>query len=196
MIIGITGTLGAGKGTVVEYLKKKGFVHAAISGSGFLAEEAKRRGLFPERPVLQKIANEYRSKSPTALIEAVYESAKEKIERGENVVLEPQHTLAEVEFIKSKGGIELAVDADLKTRYERIKNRRSSKDDVSFEEFEKIQTQEMFSNDPNKNNLAAAIAAADFKLINNGTQEELFAQVEKALKQRTPPRRRDWLTGV
>ena len=30
IIIGITGTLGAGKGTVVEYLKKKSFKHYSV----------------------------------------------------------------------------------------------------------------------------------------------------------------------
>ena len=30
MIIGITGTLGAGKGTVVDFLKEKGFRHFSV----------------------------------------------------------------------------------------------------------------------------------------------------------------------
>ncbi len=183
MIIGITGTLGAGKGTVTNFLvAHKGFLHVAVSGSGFLRDEARRRGLPLERPIYQQIANEYRAKGATGLMEAVYESAKDDIISGANIVLEPQHTAAEVAFIRSKGGIELSVDADLPIRYERIHARGSEKDHVTFEEFLAIQTQELHSDDPNKNNLGAAIALADYHLTNNGTPEELFRQVEEVLK--------------
>jgi dephospho-CoA kinase len=181
MIIGITGTLGAGKGTVTEYLvREKGFKQFAVSDT-FLAGEAKKRGLEPTRPNRQMIANEYRAKGPTKLMEAVYEFARPAIEAGENVIIDPQHTAGEVNFIKEKGGLVFAVDADLEVRYKRIKLRGGPKDKVSFEEFEKIQNQEMRSDDPNRNNLGAAIAAADVRLTNNTTPEELFAQVEVAL---------------
>jgi dephospho-CoA kinase len=181
MIIGITGTLGAGKGTVVEYLKTKGFKHFAVSDT-FLVSEAKKRGLEPTRVVRRDIANEFRAKGPTKLMEAVYEMAHPSIEAGENVIIEPQHTAGEVGFIQSIGGTELSVDADLEVRYQRIQKRASSKDNVSFEDFKKEQEFEMSQADPNMNNLGAAIAKADYHLTNNGTQEELFKQVEEALK--------------
>lgn len=180
MIIGITGTLGAGKGTVVEYLKTKGFKHFAVSDT-FLASEAKKRGLTPDRMTRHNIANEYRAKGPTKLMEAVYAMAKPAIEAGEDVIIEPQHTVGEVQFIQSIGGIEFSVDADLHTRYERITKRGSEKDNVSFDEFKRVEDLEMVSTDPNKNNLKAATAAADKHFTNNGTQDELFAQVEAAL---------------
>lgn len=181
MIIGVTGTLGAGKGTVVEYLTLKGFRHVAVSDT-FLAGEAVKRGLTPDRVTRRDIANEYRAKGPVALMEAVYELTGPYIEAGENIVLEPQHTTREVEFIQSKGGVEFAVDANLETRYERIKKRGSAKDLVSYEQFVEEQTREMQSDDPNKNNLGAAIKKADYLFHNDGTPEELFAQVEAVLK--------------
>ena len=47
-IIGITGTLGAGKGTIVDYLvQKKGYLHYSVRA--FLSEEVKRRGLEGEK---------------------------------------------------------------------------------------------------------------------------------------------------
>jgi dephospho-CoA kinase len=181
MIIGITGTLGAGKGTVVEYLKTKGFKHFGVSDT-VLVGEAVKRGLVPDRLTRRNIANEFRSKGPTKLIEAGYQMALADIEAGVNVVIEPQHTAAEVDFIKTIGGIELAVDANLETRYERIVKRGTDKDKITFEQFKKEQEFEMTQTDPNMNNLGAAIAKADIHLTNNGTQEELFAQVEAALQ--------------
>lgn len=180
MIIGVTGTLGAGKGTVVEYLKSKGFKHFAVSDT-FLAGEAQKRGLEATRPNRQMIANEYRALGPTRLMEEVAALAKDAIAAGEDVVIEPQHTAGEVKFIQSQGGFEIAVDADIDIRYERIKKRGGSKDNVSHEEFVAFQAVEMASDDPNKNNLAAAIAAADAKVSNDGSLEDLHAQIEEVL---------------
>ena len=180
MIIGVTGTLGSGKGSVTEYLVSKGFKQLAVSDT-FLAGEAIRRGLVPDRITRRDIANEYRAEGPTKLMEAVYEMARTDFEAGENVVLDPQHTVAEVRFIQDKGGIVFGVDAAIETRYERIKKRGSAKDSVSFEEFQKEQQHEMASADPNKNNLGAALAAADYHIENNGTLEELHQQIDQVL---------------
>ena len=181
MIIGITGTLGAGKGTVTDFLvEKKNFLHASVSG--FLAAEAQQRGIYPDRIARQRIANEFREKGPTGLMEAVYASVKDDIAHSARVVLEPQHTVAEVLFVQSLGGIEISVDADLRTRYDRIYARGSEKDHVTFEEFSRIQEREMWSDDPNKNNLGAAMARADIHLTNNGTPAELFALIEEAVQ--------------
>lgn len=180
MIIGITGTLGAGKGTVVEFLKAHGFVHFAVSDT-FLRNEAKRRGLQPDRPTRRDIANEYRAQGPTKLMEAVLAEAAGEIAAGTDVIVEPQHTVPEVEFIKEHGGIVLSVDADLPVRYERITKRGSEKDHVSYEEFVAEQVKELASADPNKNNLAAAIEAADYHFLNNGSVEELHVQIEEVL---------------
>lgn len=181
MIIGITGTLGAGKGTVSEYLvQKKGFEHFAVSDT-VLVGEARKRGLEPNRDTRRAIANEYRALGPTKLVEAGYMIAEPAIAAGKDVIIDPLHTAAEVEFIQSKGGIVVGVDADLRVRYERIAKRGGSKDHVSFEEFSAQQALEMASEDPNKNNLAAALHGADVQLTNNGTPEELYAQIERAL---------------
>ena len=174
----MTGTLGAGKGTVTDYLvRKRGFVHVSVSE--FLAAEAVRRGLEANRQARHDIANEYRSAGPTALMEAVYRSVGEETARA---ILEPQHTPAEVHFIQSKGGVVLSVDASLETRYDRIRKRGSPKDNVSFEEFARFQELEMASSDPNKNNLGGAIAAADIHLTNDAEPETLYQAVDAALR--------------
>ncbi len=180
MLLGITGTIGAGKGAVVECLvSEHGFKRVAVSDD-FLRSEAIRRGIEPDRVARRDIANEFRAKSPTALMEAVVASVGD-ITNGD-VIVDPQHTEAEVRFIQERGGYVLAVDAELSVRYERIKKRASEKDNVTYEQFVEQQNHEMQSNDPNKNNLAAAIKAADRLIENNGTFEELKIQVAYVLE--------------
>lgn len=61
LIIGITGTNGAGKGTVVEYLvKNKGFAHYSVSD--YLGKLLKRKNKEINRDNLREIANEIRAK--------------------------------------------------------------------------------------------------------------------------------------
>lgn len=181
MILGVTGMLGAGKGTVVEYLETKGFKIFAVSDT-FLVSEAMKRGLEPTRDSRRIIANEYRSLGPTKLQEAVYEMARKDIEAGHNVVIEPQHTAGEVRFIQTLNGVVLSVDADIYTRYERIKKRATAKDDVTFDEFKDAEERESHSDNPNENNLIVATKEADIHITNDGTLEELHTQVDVVLE--------------
>jgi len=179
IIIGITGTLGAGKGTIVECLKNKGFQHYSVRE--YLVEEIKRRGLPINRDSMVKVANELRKKhSPSYLAEQLYKQAKKS---GQNCVIESLRTLGEIEALRrNKNFYLLAVDADPKTRYDRIIKRQSETDQVSFKKFIEDEKREMVSTDPNKQNLSKCIEMADFRLDNSGTIEELYKQVNNVLQ--------------
>ena len=181
MIIGVTGTLGSGKGTVSEYLvKEKGFVQFAVSDT-FLAGEAIRRGLQPNRQARHDIANEYRAQGPMKLMEACYEFASRAIAEGKDVIIDPQHTPDEVRFIQEKGGFVIAVNADIAIRYERIKKRGGAKDNVSFEEFKRMDDLEASPTATSNNNLLGALEAADVLLTNDGSLEDFHTQIDAAL---------------
>ncbi|KKS83836.1 MAG: hypothetical protein UV60_C0032G0005 [Parcubacteria group bacterium GW2011_GWA2_43_11] len=180
VIVGITGTHGAGKGTITKYLTREhGFAYFSVSQ--FLAAEVERKGLTANRNARAELANEYRSKGPTALMEAVYRTIDPTLPR---VVLEPQYTTDEVRFIHLKGGIVIAVNASLETRYARVQKRGGLKDAISFEEFKAFQEREMGSSNSNQQNLASAMAEADIQLQNNGTVEELEQALESELTKR------------
>jgi len=179
MIIGVTGTLGAGKGSVVDYLtKEKGFAHLGVTD--FMRSVAKERDIAPVRMTFHDIANEYRMLGPTKLQEAVIAWGKGK---GimDNFVIEAQHTPEEVRFVQEQGGIVIAVDADMRTRYDRITGRGHDKDNTTFEEFKAHEELEMRPTDSSSNHLVEALAAADYHIDNNGTLEELRAKIEDAL---------------
>lgn len=176
-IVGITGTLGAGKGTVVDYLVQHcGFRHYSVRG--YLREEAERRQLTNiNRDTFTAIANELRAlHSPSFIADELYRQAAAN---GQDAIIESIRTPGEVAALKAKGDfILLAVDADPKIRYERVVLRGSETDRISFENFLADEKREMSNQDPNKQNLAACIAQADFCLKNNGDYEALFAQIE------------------
>ncbi len=181
VVIGITGTLGAGKGTIVEYLKReKGFLH--FSARDFIVEEIKRRGLDINRDTMTSVANDLRAKhSPSFIIDMLYERG---VASGKNCVIESIRTPGEVDSLRQKGNFYLfAVDADPEIRFERIKNRKSATDNVDFETFIDNEKREMDSDDPNKQNLKKCIEKADFVFNNNGSVKELNRQVDKVLKE-------------
>ena len=180
MIIGITGTLGSGKGTVTDYLEKKGFRH--YSASGFIAQEIIRRGSTVNRDTLHIVGDDLRAKhSPSYIFEELY---KEAIHAEGDAVIEAFHAIGEVTALRQKPKFHLlAVDADQKLRYQRIVERGGEKDNVSFEKFMADEEREMHATGPHEQNIAGCIELADYRLMNNGTVEELRRQIDQVLAQ-------------
>jgi len=73
-----------------------------------------------------------------------------------------------------------AIIADQKTRYERIRERQSEKDSVTFDEFIKQEMREMQNTDPNAQNLPKCIEMSDYLFNNDGSLENLYEEIEKS----------------
>jgi len=180
MILGIAGTIGAGKGAVVDYLKeKKGFSH--YSSSGILKGILQERGVSEIRENLSKLAEELVSKHEGGILQI---SHKYAVESGvQNYILEAIHREKEADYIRSLGGLVLGVDADIRTRYERISKRgEGKKDDVTFEQFVTDSKREDEGKGEGTPNINSVIKNADFVIKNNGTLEELHKQVDEFLE--------------
>lgn len=178
MIIGITGTNGAGKGTVVDYLKQKGFKHC--SARDFIAQEVERRGLPVTRVTLGQVGDDLRlTHAPGYIANELLKIAQES---GGDAVIESLRNVGEAEYLKSRGVIIWAVDADRALRYERAVKRGSQTDHVTLEEFIAQEEVEMRQPDKHRMNIFGVMQMADVILTNNGTPEELQKQIEEALK--------------
>lgn len=179
MLLGITGTDGSGKGTVVDYLvKEKSFTH--YSARAMFIEELERQGRSTTRDDLRLMGNELREKHGNdQLITHYFKRFQES--GAANAVIESLRATAEVETLRAKGGILLAVDAGQQLRYERIQERKLSSDQISFEKFVEQEAIEMNDPDPHGMQKAKVMQMADYTIQNNGTLEALHTQIEEVL---------------
>ncbi len=179
MIVGVTGTNGAGKGTIVEYLQTKGFAH--YSGRMFITEEIERRGLPVDRTSMNLVANDLRKQNgPFYIAGQLFKRAEEK---GGDAAIESIRNIGEAKFLKEHGAKLFAIDADKRLRYERAVLRGSTTDKVLFEEFCLQEDREMAQTAEHDMNVFGVMKMADVVFQNNGTLTELHTQIDTALQQ-------------
>lgn len=180
IIIGITGTLGAGKGTAMEYLvKHHHFKH--FSARGFITEEVKRRELPVNRDTMTLVANDLRKLHGSSYI--VKNLYRQAVEHNTDAVIESIRNPGELTGLKETGNFYLlAIDADRETRYARIRERASETDLISFEKFCEDEEREMHSDDPSKQNIAAVMKLADYTITNASTVSELNVAIDEILE--------------
>lgn len=182
MIIGVTGTNGAGKGTVVDYLvEHKGFTHFSVRD--LIIEEVIARGLELNRTNIGATGTDLRRENePFYFTKTFVERAK--AQGLENVVIESIRAVAEEKYLKEHGGFVVAVDAPRELRYERIVGRGSVTDQVSFEEFCHQEDREFTPkdpNDPSQMNFKAVMEGADYTLINDQSHMAFREKIEEML---------------
>ena len=180
VIIGITGTIGAGKGTVVEHLvKEKGFRH--YSARNLISDEVTKLGLPLNRDSMTAVANQLRTEHGADYI--ARELFKQAKLNGVPSIIESIRTVGEIEALRHEEHFTLlAVDAPIELRYQRIVKRNSSTDHIDFEKFQAEEMREMSSLDLHKQNLSACIARANFTIQNTGNIAELERQVDEMLR--------------
>jgi len=180
MIIGVTGTLLAGKSTLVDALREKGF--QSLSLSDHLREIATARGLPHDRITLQRLGNELREKGgPSAVMRAVLLKATQ-----ENVVIDSVRTPGEVEALREhEDTLLIAIDADPRVRFDRAMRRQAqtgrTENATTFEEFMQREAEEN-TTDPSKQQLRSTIALADIIMPNNSDEKSFQERITRLLR--------------
>ena len=173
-LIGLTGTNGAGKGEVANFLKKKGYAYYSLSD--LVRHQLSREGKELSRNNLIEMGNKLREKFGADILARL---VVKKIQ-GE-AVIDSIRNPKEVEYLrKQKDFILIAVDAPVAIRFERIKKRGRKESVSTLHEFIQKEAEEMTSKQTGQQ-LQTCIKMADIKITNEGTLEELKQKLEKLL---------------
>lgn len=175
MIIGMTGSVSAGKETLVGFLRKKCFEYFITSD--LLKEELEKRGVGITRKSMQDLGDELREKHGA---EVLMKMLLEKININENSILDSMRNPKEVEFLRNNldNFILIAVDAPREIRFKRLLSRGKFSDPKNWEDFLKMDARDRSDPDnPLGQQVGKCIAMADHVLINEGTIEEMEKKV-------------------
>lgn len=179
IILGLAGEIASGKGAVAKYLAEK-YGSNFYRFSGILRDVAKRAHLEENRGNLQKISTMFREYfGSDILAKTIYLDVEN--DDHEMITIDGVRRFEDVEFLKKLPGFKLVyIEAGLKKRYERLIQRRENADDATktFPEFKRDLEREAESQ------IKALKEKADVVIENDGTREELYAQVDKIINQK------------
>jgi len=170
LIIGLSGTNASGKDTVAKFFSKKGFNHFSLSDE--IRKILEKEKIKATRDNLIRKGNELRKKfKPGILAQIVLRRIKDK------AVVSSIRNIAEINYLKKNSYFCLIfVDAPIKLRYKRIKQREKLTDIQTFEEFKKREGKEK-SKDKNKQQLDLCRKQADFIVINDKSLDKLYKKI-------------------
>ena len=174
LIIGLTGTLSAGKDTIADYLINKGLSHHSLSEA--LRQVMKKEGIPIKQPELTNFGNKLREERGHGyLVEQI------KSQLSNQAVVSSIRQPGEIQALKALGGFYLIfIDAPVEERFKRLEARGRDDDPKTLEEFKKIEKIQM-TGSGGGSNLQKCREMSDFRINNSGTLEELYRQIEDIL---------------
>lgn len=191
MIIGLTGKNGAGKTTVLEYLKQGGFI--AFSLSDVIRDEIRKLGHEITREHLIGMGRKLREEhGPGVLAELI----RDKLDIDKNYVIDSIRTPHEVGALRQRKDFCLwAIEADDKLRFERSRIRARENETTDFREFQKLEKLELASDNPAGQQLIATEKLANHVIKNNDSMETLHGRTKTlVLELLRAQKRPDWDT--
>ena len=178
MIIGLTGRMAAGKGTLADVLIKHGFSYQSLRDE--IRKELRLRGIPESRTNLTEIGNAMRREDgPGALAIRALASLDADIPSIVDSIRNPE----EVRLLRASGlpFLLARVDAPPHIRYERLVARGRVGDVTSLEEFQAQEKRELESADPTTQQLIATEELADCVLVNDCSLSEFQERVKEWL---------------
>ncbi len=181
MIIGLTGSLAAGKGVVSGFLKKQGFVYLSLSDE--LREIAKEKKIELTRENLQDLGNQMREERGTGILAKLI-TDKIRNQKYIKAVVDGIRNPAEIaELEKLDNYFLVSVDAPEEIRFRRLIARNRESDPKTLEDFLKVDARDKgIGEKETGQSVGKCMTKADFTLINEGTIEEINRKVEELYK--------------
>ena len=175
LIVCLTGMPGAGKSTIADGLKPKGY--EIINMGNAVREEAKRRNLEPSRSNLGKLMLELREKNGPG---AVAELIKNQIENSSSnvILIDGIRSNDEIDVLRKFGNVKLlAIHASTDTRFDFLQKRGRSDDPQTKEHFEERDNRELGVG------ISNPIALSDHAITNiDLTKDELISSAYQIIQ--------------
>ena len=168
--------MASGKGTIAKYATEK-YNARTWRFSTMLRDVLDRLSLEQSRDNMQTLSTILRQNFGEELFARVMAEDVKK-DTSEIIVVDGVRRLADIKYLKEIPQFKLAyLEADMQKRYERIVKRAENSDDAkkTFEVFKKAHEDESELQIKDLKN------DADFLIDNNGSYEDLYAQVDKIL---------------
>lgn len=187
-IIGVAGTNGSGKDTVMQLLSSK-YEYLFVSATDLLTAELERRGDPTDREHKSALSAEWRREyGMGVIVQKAYETWEQQATTYKGVVVGSLRHPGEADAIHELGGTMIWVDADPRVRYERIQANaiergRAAEDAVSYEDFLAQEEREMHPvGDAATLDMSSVKERCDLFLDNGGADIDTFQQsVEQTL---------------
>jgi dephospho-CoA kinase len=182
IVIGLVSPIGAGKGTVIAFLQKRGFF--CLSLSDRIREEITARGQEITRERLLAVADQIRQDYGSEVLAwRTWQIAQKQ--KNPKIAIDSIRGLAEVNFFKNQPGFYLiGLRAPQKQRFLWARKRAREGEPLTWEEFVQIDKRDFFSGDGQVGrNIPACLEKADFLIDNNGTIKQLENKVVMILEE-------------
>lgn len=183
-VIGICGTVGSGKEMVKQVLSKK-FDNYYVTLSDAIKGVLQKRKKSFTRKDLQDIGDQMRQQYGTHVLAKV---CTEFLQRDRSIIIvDGIRNPGEVDYLKKtyKDNFRLiGVDAPVETRFQWVQKRAKPEDPKTLEEFKEIDERDKGNGQPPYGQqVAACLGMADFKIQNDGSQEDFIKKIEEVASQ-------------
>ncbi len=172
IIIGLTGSMGCGKGEIVKILEKEGFKYVTLSM--MVREEARARGIGEEREKLMEVGNSMRAEGGAGVLA---ERARKKIEESgyDFWVVDGIRNPAEIEELRNGEDVYIVgVHAEKETLVNRVLGRGRDSDATERGEIlRKIEREWGEGEGEDGQQVGKCMKMTDIVVENEGTLEEL-----------------------
>lgn len=180
MIIGLCGRVGAGKETLTQFLRDRGFIY--LETGKMLFEELGKLGLELTRKNQQDLADSWRKKYGVGIL---MQKFLDRASENNNYIIDSLRNGGEATYLreKVKDFILIGVDAPQKLRYERIIRRGKPSDPKNWEDFLKMDERDNFdASDPMGQQTGKLLEMADFVIVNDSDLARSMGQIEEIYK--------------